>query len=54
MEGNTPNYLGNIIMADIREALEKDFDQIWKIFHQIVSAGETFPIHRYHETYRHS
>ena len=33
-------------MADIREALEEDFDQIWKIFHQIVSAGETYPIHR--------
>ena len=34
-------------MADIREALEEDFDQIWEIFHQIVSAGETFGIHRY-------
>ena len=33
-------------MADIREALEEDFNQIWKIFHQIVSAGETYPIHR--------
>ena len=26
MEGNSPNYLENIIMADIREALEEDFD----------------------------
>jgi len=34
-------------MADIREALEKDFDQIWVIFQQIVSAGETFAINRY-------
>ena len=33
-------------MADIREALEEDFNQIWKIFHQIVSAGETYAIHR--------
>ena len=33
-------------MADIRETLEEDFDQIWKIFQQIVSAGETFAIHR--------
>ena len=33
-------------MADIREALEEDFDQIWKIFNQIVSAGETFAIQR--------
>ena len=46
MEGNSPNYLENIFMADIREALEKDFDQIWEIFHQIVSAGETYAIHR--------
>ena len=47
MEGNSPNNLENIFMAYIREALEKDFDQIWEIFHQIVSAGETFAIHRY-------
>ena len=47
MEGNSPNYLEKIVMTDIREALEEDFDQIWKIFHQIVSAGETFAIHRY-------
>ena len=33
-------------MADIREALEEDFDLIWEIFHQVVSAGETYPIHR--------
>ena len=33
-------------MVDIREALEEDFDQIWEIFHQIVSAGETFAIQR--------
>ena len=33
-------------MVDIREALEEDFDQIWKIFHQIVSAGDTYAIHR--------
>ena len=31
-------------MADIREALEEDFDQIWKIFHQIVSVGQTYAI----------
>ena len=46
MEGNSPNYLEKIVMADIRETLEEDFDQIWKIFQQIVSAGETFAIHR--------
>ena len=33
-------------MADIREALEVDFDQIWEIFHQIVSEGETYAIPR--------
>tara|TARA_B100000686_G_C16506715_1_gene819946 strand:- start:177 stop:662 length:486 start_codon:yes stop_codon:yes gene_type:complete len=33
-------------LTDIREALEDDFDQIWEIFHQIVSAGETFAINR--------
>ena len=33
-------------MTDIRETLEEDFDQIWKIFHQIVSAGETYAIDR--------
>ena len=27
---------------NIREATEKDFDQIWPIFHEIVSAGETY------------
>ena len=27
---------------NIREAAEKDFDQIWPIFHEIVSAGETY------------
>ena len=34
-------------MAYIREALEEDFDQIWEIFNQIVSAGETFAIQRH-------
>ena len=47
MEGNSPNYLESIIMAYIREALEKDFDQIWGIFQKIVAAGETFAINRY-------
>ena len=46
MEGNCPNYLENIVMAYIREALEEDFDQIWTIFNQIVSAGKTFAIDR--------
>ena len=46
MEGNSPDYLENIVMADIREALEEDFEQIWRIFHQIVSAGETLAIQR--------
>ena len=46
MEGNSSNNIDNIVMVDIREALEEDFDQIWKIFHQIVSAGETYAIHR--------
>ena len=32
MEGNSPNYLEKISMADIRETLEEDFDEIWKIF----------------------
>ena len=26
----------------IREATEKDFDAIWPIFHEVVSAGETY------------
>ena len=26
----------------IREAIEKDFDAIWPIFHEIVVAGETY------------
>ena len=26
----------------IREAVEEDFDSIWPIFHEIVSAGETY------------
>ena len=46
MEGNSPNYIEKIVMTDIRETLEEDFDQIWKIFQQIVSAGETFAIQR--------
>jgi len=46
MEGNSPNYLENIVMKNIREALKEDFDQIWKIFNQIVSAGETYAIRR--------
>ena len=29
-------------MIDIREAKESDFEQIWPIFHEIVSAGETY------------
>ena len=33
-------------MANIREALEEDFEQIWEIFHQIVSVGETYAIQR--------
>ena len=33
-------------MAIIREALEEDFEQIWEIFHQIVSVGETYAIQR--------
>jgi ribosomal protein S18 acetylase RimI-like enzyme len=31
---------------DIREATEIDFDQIWPIFHEIVSAGDTYAIDR--------
>ena len=31
-------------MVYIREALEEDFEEIWKIFHQIVSTGETYAI----------
>lgn len=27
---------------NIREALESDFERIWPIFHEIVSAGETY------------
>ena len=45
MEGSFPNYVDNIFMAEIRIALEEDFDQIWEIFHQIVSAGDTYAIH---------
>ncbi len=33
-------------MTQIREALKKDFDQIWKIFQPIVSKGETYPYPR--------
>ena len=33
-------------MADIRKALEDDLDLNCEIFNQIVSAGETYPIHR--------
>ena len=46
MERNSSTNIGKIIMAEIREALEEDFDQIWEIFHQIVSAGETYAINR--------
>ena len=46
MEGNSSNNIENIVMADIRRALKDDFDQIWEIFNQIVSAGETYAIHR--------
>jgi len=27
---------------NIREASENDFDNIWPIFHEIVSAGQTY------------
>jgi RimJ/RimL family protein N-acetyltransferase len=27
----------------IREAVDDDFDRIWPIFHEIVSAGDTYP-----------
>ena len=27
---------------NIREATDKDLDEIWPIFHEIVSAGETY------------
>jgi L-amino acid N-acyltransferase YncA len=30
----------------IREATETDFEEIWYIFHEIVSAGETYPYPR--------
>ena len=33
-------------MVNIRDASEEDFEQIWEIFHQIVSAGETYAINR--------
>ena len=33
-------------MAQIREALNQDFDQIWKIFQLIVVKGETYPYPR--------
>jgi len=33
-------------MLQIREALKQDFEQIWKIFQPIVSAGETYPYPR--------
>lgn len=31
---------------NIREATDTDFDQIWPIFHEIVSAGETYAYNR--------
>lgn len=31
---------------EIRKAVEADFDQIWPIFHEIVSAGTTYAIDR--------
>lgn len=31
---------------NIREATDADFDQIWPIFHEIVSAGETYAYNR--------
>ncbi len=46
MASYTPNYIEYFVMSIIREALEEDFDQIWEIFHQIVSAGETYAIQR--------
>jgi len=33
-------------MVQIREALEQDFEQIWKIFQQIICKGETYPYPR--------
>ena len=27
---------------NIREATEKDFDEIWPIFHEVVSMGDTY------------
>ena len=30
-------------MAQIREVLNQDFDQIWKFFQPIVVKGETYP-----------
>jgi RimJ/RimL family protein N-acetyltransferase len=33
-------------MVEIRKALKQDFEQIWKIFQPIVSAGETYPYPR--------
>ncbi len=27
---------------DIREAEENDFDEIWPIFHEVTSAGDTY------------
>lgn len=34
------------ITMNIREASENDFDQIWPIFHEIVSACETYAYDR--------
>jgi len=31
---------------NIREASEEDFDEIWPIFHEVVSAGETYAYHQ--------
>jgi len=31
---------------NIREATEEDFDEIWPIFHEVVSIGDTYPYPR--------
>jgi L-amino acid N-acyltransferase YncA len=30
-------------MMTIRQAQSKDFEEIWQIFHEVVSAGDTYP-----------
>ena len=31
-------------MLNIREAIDSDRDAIWKIFQEVIAAGETYPI----------